>query len=421
MSRIAATVTTGTAANEAALITAISTAWGLRGGTVVTTSGITWMYSSGEDGYSRVVFGLEDNSGRIRGYTGSDMDLGDIVGSGVRGYNYKDTATAGPGIYATTSTSATWDLRTGAVPYSYALAVTLDGVACVAIYESGSAVKSQAIIAGGKLLPCPGKQYLAFAKSRVASVDNSTPSAPVLTLEDDLSAFLKAPSAANEGVYTAGGRIWLQAIQDTDPDANEIGMCMSALPTAISGTDIILSTASGVKLLTATTGRYATGQGAGDLVRLLPEPNFALCFAGTLSEVALTGTSGAGIITSDRYGGQLAGTSSQMNFDIHNELATDHADGGSIPETGGRTYYHLYAYCNAYQDAIMGHTADEGNGTLGYIPNLIVLPDASLPDFSIYQIDGDVNRQYVCFSPIVRPSAKLTATDTLIWGVGPGA
>ena len=442
---INADVTVDDAADEAALIAAIKTAWDARGGNSAVTGNVTWFWSDGEDGYSRIVFGLDTASAtgnRILALAGADIALSSIESIGgltdFTGYNYDGDSGLPSGQQAIlrTSTSAAtieWGERDGGSSYRYRLAVSLDGIACVVTYLSGAAT-AQAVILCGKVIPL-GKAYLRQAKSRIHSITPSTPSGTrtQITLEDDITALLKDPADANESTNQTP-RLFFQTIWNSGgvvgADLAKVESTTYANLTTVGGrtqfdvpNNLTLNTTKLFGSTASTDDRYHSGRGVGDLVRILPEPTVVICGGGPAPYTRFNGTSENALATWDRYGGQQAEVTGAQRLivTIHNGFADQNADGFDFPNIGGDAHYYMYIALEQFEDRILGQAQGDAEGTVGYMPNVILYPDQAQGDLNVFTIDCDTNQRYLGTFALINVSQDITNSDKLVYAVGPGA
>jgi hypothetical protein len=415
----------GTAADETALIAALATLAAARGWTTwtssTTPSGFSWFKSTGEDGESNIcgAFGVT-TSGRMRAAAAVDIDTTSIVSASVGGYTNNDAAGVSTRVQAITpNTTAAWATRDPASAYTYMAVASLDSIACCVEYLNGG-IRAQGVLYLGKTTPCMGRYFQTQAKAKIDSVGaGSNANQRLVTLDRDITAMLKDPATYPSDVGTQ--RLFFQPITTNSTDfamVQRLAIVSGTLTTTSGQTEFEINVA-GVKLA-VSGGRYHSNRGAGDLVRIMNEPNVCLCGGAINAQIPFTSTGNTILSAWDNYGGQSAA----LDCVLENVHAANDIQGHDPTLFGNRGVpYRLYLSHQDNQTGLITQSDGEGLACAGVLVNAMSFPEMSAANFSYARIDGRAEDRWRLLerltgigigSPIEPVGRRVN------WAIGPG-
>lgn len=414
-----AAVTTGSVSDETALLDALAAQAVAAGWSVDIDGDTRWFQSSGEDGLHNACFGLEvDPVNRFMyAYAATDIDRQSFQSATPRGYIHVDaTATIA------TSRQSFWTARTIGEPIKYRSAVSLDGLIVLVEYLASGAVL-QGVLGGGRLLSHYAGLYR-HARGRIHSV---TPGAGVATivLDRDINPALRDMNGAGTA-FPAGiapQSLFFQALAGAGEGADFCGVERATIvpgTLALDGSgrtqfDVNTAVAASDSRLFTSTGRYASGRGAADIVGVTSDPNFAI-------SVARAGTVIAGAGNELQVAWNAAGAQGAQNrFRPRNGRAEVFDVNDPAPQFGRSAWYPMMAVAVDANASVLGKTPQtRGTKLVGYVPHLALVASANAPDFSLFEVDHDSAQRWI----IMRATETgLTPVAPLggVWMVGPGA
>lgn len=421
------TVSLGTAADEDALIQAIEDAattagWTTYGPAGTTPSDSTWFVSSGSDGCSWLVAGLVKGTGNtIRTLVGSDIDTTSIVSANIGGYTHDDTAALGSPVQAIGADGTYWDART-AGSYRYRIVASLDGIAVLASYTGTLA--AQGFIYLGKVEP-QVRLFSAQAKAEVVSVGTgSNVNQRLVTLDRNITSMLKDPAAWPGEPAGYAQQLFFQA-KASDlanfAQTTRAPIVSGTLATSGGVTTFEINVATGSKLA-APGRRYASNQGAGDLVRLMSETTLA--FAGAVSGLSDPFGSGQPVAW-DAYAGQSASLLARLYNS--RSIISDAGGANALAQSEdplNLTFRYapsrLYAVHTNNETGKIAQADLQGVKQVGALYNALWWANGGQADDSFLDLNGDLNLRYrvLANGPLAVPGFG-TGTE-MIWSVGPG-
>lgn len=413
------TVSFGTAADENALIAAIAAAATTAGWTIYDTttdpSGSTWFVSEGTDGTSWIVGGLVKGTGdTIRTIVGSDIDTTSIVSANVSGYVHDDTAALGSPVQYLGPDGTLWAARTVG-SYTYRIVASLDGIAVLVSYTATT--PAQGFVYIGKVEP-QVRLFSAQAKALITSVGaGSVGTQRLVTLDRDITAMLKDPADWPGEPAGYAQRLFFQA-KATDlanfSQVERVAIVSGTLATSGGVTVFEIDVSTGVKLA-APGRRYASNQGAGDIVRLMSETTVVLAGAATVLPFGPFDTPSG--VAFDAYGGQ----STTVDARLRNQRGTTYAT-SEVPVSLTNRYPPSRAYLihTTNETGKVAQADLQGVKMTGALYHLLWWPNTGQADDTFVDLNGDSGLRYrVIGNNTLAVPGTATGVE-MIWSIGPG-
>lgn len=383
---------------EQAIIDYIAAQVAPAGWTVVVTAGQTYFLSVGEDSCSRIVGGLETTGTRqIRALNCADLDQDAIVAGSVLGYTNNDAAGVGSPVQNPTN-SAAWTSRLAATDVQLSLHADLDSISLLASYTSTSGSGQMAIYIGK--VRGRGDWIERWGRAKILSVGpGSDANHRLFTLDRNINLVLKN-GAVFAGDLSPVSQLFYQTVSGPGMLLGEFGLTQMqdlasnlVAPNPVIGVDgsgrtTYEADVTGVKLF-APGGRYASNRGAGDLVRLHPDPTICAAGAGT-NAAQFSGTNQAILASWDGQGGQ--GTGIDVYWD---NLRSDDALLHDVsPSNNLATTYSIRCVLRDYRDGLIGQPKKEGERDVGTLIGFCCYPGSSVANFATLRKDGDPSDTY---------------------------
>jgi hypothetical protein len=422
----------GTAVDEAALTSAVSTLAAANGWTVTsvgtTPANSVWYQSPGEDGTSNIVGGLQpDTVGRqMRGWCAADLDTTGLVNANVGGYVNNDAAGVGHSVQA--ETVLAWPARDLVSVYNYAVVANRDAIAVIVVYISGGNAAQGAMYIG-KTEPMAGRYFQTYAKAKIASVAaGSNGNQRLVTLDRNITAMLKdtGPGGLTYPSDPAQQTLLFQTVGGPATD-----FAMAERQQIVPGT---LATSGGVTVFEVNVAkvssklfgagqRYANNRGTGDIVRMMAEPNITAVGAATLGGEIFEGspTPTQVLASWDAFGGQSAALAPLVANQESNSASTAAPD----PLTNRTPFYSAYLLTNTSVTNILAQPSSEGQKDIGRLYHFILVPNQSQPNFAFFRVNADAARRYRVLSLTggaggKPPSPRVAGSTVVQYGIGPG-
>jgi hypothetical protein len=386
--------------DEAALVSAINTLATAVGWTVVsagtTPANSVWFQSPGEDGLHNIVGGLLPNTTtrQVSGFTASDLDTFGIVGPSVGGYTNNDVAGVATPVQSQTDTAASdWAVRDIVSGYRYIAAINLNAIAVLVTYESAGN-SAQGFIYIGTTEPSGARLLQTQAKARIVAVGPGSIGAQrLVTLDRDITLPLKDGTLYPADPYVQA--LQFQCVAAGLPDAPDFPM-LERIPIVAGSlsppgvpTSFEIDVTIGVKLA-AVGGRYDLLRGAGDLVRLMTEPNTTWVGASAVGGVVFRGGWNNSIAAWDSYCGQ----GPKLDIVGYNEQSYDIQEHNPCEISGRSAYYPIYGVQYDNQTALVPQPDSEGLKNVGALFHSIIVPEQNQPDLAFFRLAGDPARRY---------------------------
>jgi hypothetical protein len=413
------TVSFGTAADEAALITAIAAAATTAGWTTYASStvpaGSTWFTSPGTDGCSWIVGGLVKGTGNnIRTLVGSDIDTTSIVSASTGGYVHNDTAALGSPVQYVGPDGALWFSRTSG-SYTYRIVASLDAIAVLLSFTSTT--DAQAFIYIGKVEP-QTRLFSAQAKALITSVGaGSSGTQRLVTLDRDITAMLKDPADWTGEPAGYAQRLFFQA-KATDlanfAQTERIAIVSGTLATSGGVTTFEIDVSTGVKLA-APGRRYASNQGAGDIVRLMSETT--VVFSGSSIALVYQPFGTAAGVSFDAYSGQSTSVAAR----IYNTRGPAYAT-SEVPVTLTNRYPPSRAYLihTTNETGKVAQADLQGRKMVGALYHVLWWPNTGQADDTFINLNGSASTRYRVLGNAQLPVPGTGPGTEMIWSIGPG-
>ena len=387
-------------ADEAALVSAISALATATGWTVIsagtTPANSVWYQSPGEDGLHNIVGGLlgDTTVRRVSGFTAADLDTFGIVGANVGGYTNNDAAGVATPVQSQTDTAASdWVVRDIVSGYRYIAVANLNAIAVLVTYEAGGN-SAQGFIYIGTTEPCGARLLQTQAKARIASVGPGSIGAQrLITLDRDITLPLKDGTQYPVDPYTQA--LQFQCVASAPVDAPDFAM-LERIPIVAGtlsapgvNTSFEIDVTTGAKLA-AAGGRYDLLRGAGDLVRLMTEPNTTWVGASVTHSIVFNRTTNNSIAAWDSYCGQAA----KLDIVGSNQQSNDVQQHNPCEISNKSGYYPIYAVQYQIETGLVAQPDYEGMKNTGALFHTIIVPEQNQPDLSFFRIAGDPARRY---------------------------
>ena len=419
------------------------------------SDGTLLVKSRGEDGLQHIVGNIDIPPGllQFRARGGVHINrFGYTVGGSTLPAPHKNADNVGLASPARDEISNTlWDARTVATAYALRLAVNRNAIAGTVSYTSGGA-PAQGFIYIGHGNPF-GRRVTAQAAARIVSnnaavLATGVAGARQFVLDRNITQALKNTGAPAGGAGLGGAgtpsypddayQQKMMFIPDDDPPspfsaslpAADYGMVERSpvfLPDTLrtngSGqTTFEIDCRAGTKLF-AAGGRYESGRGAGDIVKLHAQaPRVLMRGEATIGVSVFDDGTSDNLCAWDAMGGQKVLQQSEFsNKNIDAEAFQD-PDVISLQDM----YYAVYAHLGvgAAETGLVPQVDNNHYRGDGPLYNWIVTSDRGQPDNSRFRINNDVNLTYRTMrSTAMRIPTRMRTSvgvDGLHYGVGPG-